>query len=109
MSVSIADEGKSQINIVLFPCKRTGVYSPVRSGVVTGCDEHRVPLRDGETDEVDRRLFRVGLCEARHKVGQKHGCRIDKLTPSASMIRISCPSIQKKKAENAEVLMSRRR
>ena len=88
------------------------VDRPVRGGVVACSDKDRVPLGDSDRDEVDRRFLNVRLRKGGRVISSR--TPTDQVsvwngrgrTPSTSMMRMSCPSIQKKNAAKAEVLMT---
>lgn len=86
-----------------------GVNSPVRVGVVASSDQDGVALSDSDGDEVDGRFFDVNLWRGCVNFLQGREDGIIRHTPSASMMRMSWPSIQKKKAANALVFTIRRR
>ena len=69
-----------------------GVDSPVGTSIVARCDEDRVPLCNSEGNQVYRILFYVSLYL---NISSYSRTQERRHTQSNSMIRISCPSIQK--------------
>jgi hypothetical protein len=81
---------------------------PIGGNIIARSDEHGVALRNGYTEQIDWGFLNVSLA-ADISAGISVSSTKESFTPSASIIRISWPSIQKKNAENAEVLMTRKR
>ena len=100
MSTSAGKEGweltrsKQGWDFVKHVSVEVGMDGPVGGSVVACGDEDRVPLSGGDADEVNRALLNVRLREGGvRRFGREMALK--RLAPSTSMIRISCPSIQK--------------